>query len=250
MWMMETHVLPALSSLIRGFCSRKVALLCWTAGLVGCGSSSKEYSAYDIAYGDVTVAEAIQRLEASDNQVGEISDSEDGSGGLTVKRAQSLEERLARLELFLSELEHMGIIQAEAVGYDPRVTTLQATNLQDAMDQIEKRVSTLEEKMGQDMGSAGSGLYSMQGGSNGGGMGMTNQGGGMGGGMGGGGGSMSSSGGSSGSSGSSGSTTYSDGSTNIGSVGSSGSSDGSSGGSSGEPKKQVTRHVSAEQPGN
>ncbi len=74
------------------------------------------------------------------------------------ERIGALEERLGALELKVIDLEARepgGT--ADEVGYDPSRTTLDAHDLQDAVDELAGRVSRLEKKG--DMGEPGEGLF-------------------------------------------------------------------------------------------
>jgi len=111
----------------------------------------------DISYGDGSVGDALARLEAavaaqpeqnSDPRIDEIEN-----------KLRIIEDRILQLEVAVTDLQTHGVMPATHIGYDPRTTTLDGENVQDALDQLEARLSSVENKVGQDMGEPGPGLF-------------------------------------------------------------------------------------------
>lgn len=133
-------------------------LLLWLA--LGCHQPTEAPKAADIAYGDGTVADALDRL-AKERA---LTDKEPAPNA-NDKAAELLrfEERIVRLELAVANLQNNGALAASGVGYTPSVSGIDARNAQDALDQLGLRLAKIESKLGQDMGTAGPGLYSQSG---------------------------------------------------------------------------------------
>lgn len=72
-----------------------------------------------------------------------------------------LRTRLQVLEIKVAELEASGLGKANLTTYDPARTTLDARNVQDAMDGLFQRVVKLEDA-GRSMGSPGQGLFELR----------------------------------------------------------------------------------------
>ncbi len=144
--------------------------------LLAC-SSAPHPTADQIRYGDGTVQDALDRALAA-SAANEADEDERDPPGFSPERLASLEERIGKLELILVQMQQNGVSSATVVGFDPRATTLAATNVQGALDELEARVSKMEGKVGQEMGQAGPGMFTsargggggMQGGGGGGGM--------------------------------------------------------------------------------
>lgn len=155
--------------------------------LLAC-SDPEPLSADQISYGNLTVKDELDVL-AGRTQA--LSDANAPEAPVGDQRILDLEARISRLELALAQIQQNGTSSATAVGFDPRTTTMSATNVQAALDELEARVSKAESKLGQDMGQAGPGMFTQAsgrgGGPGGGGQGGGGQGGGGQGGPGGGG---------------------------------------------------------------
>lgn len=114
-------------------------------------------SAAELSYGDSTVAATLDQLVAAEaRRAHELAEQEDA---VSVARVQALEERIALLELRIVDLDTTGILPAEQIGYDPRSTTLEAQDLQTAVDELYARVKAVEERAEPNMGSPGPGMF-------------------------------------------------------------------------------------------
>ena len=136
------------------------------AVLMGCPTPevSSSVSASDIAYNDQNVAIALANLEAQ--LLVEASKKEGGNAeDLAAEIAQLkkdvgiLQEELTHIRTLLDQVQEGGIAHAKLIPFDPRVTTLKAQTLQEAIDEMMARVSTLESSVLDDLGQPGPGLF-------------------------------------------------------------------------------------------
>lgn len=118
-------------------------------------------TAGELRYGDSTVAATLDRLVAAEAQRTEAAAQAEAP--VTAARVQALEERIALLELRIVDLDNTGILPAEQIGFDPRKTTLQAQDLQAAVDELYARVKAVEERAEPDMGRPGPGMFTRPG---------------------------------------------------------------------------------------
>jgi hypothetical protein len=114
--------------------------------LLACSGTSPQ-SAADIPYEDTTVQAALDALQKAEAVAAEPTS------------LKSLESRMVQVELTISRMENGGFITAENVGYDPRATRLSGRKVQDAMDELEKRVREVESRVREGLGNAGPGLF-------------------------------------------------------------------------------------------
>lgn len=140
----------------------------WIFGalLMGCPSPQVQssFKASDIAYNDQNVALALANLEAQ-LLVEASRKSEEGSGDLAAEVAQLkkdvgiLQEELTHVRTLLEQVQEGGIAHAKLIPFDPRVTTLQAQTLQEAIGEMMARVSVLESNVLDNLGEPGPGLF-------------------------------------------------------------------------------------------
>ncbi len=138
--------------------ARAARLLWSTAGflLLGCADRAPP-DATALPYGDSNVAATLDLLVAAEARRAERDAAQDLP--VTAARVQTLEDRIARVELELARLEEQGIIPAAKVGYDPRSTTLDARDLQAAVDELHARVKAIEEQREPGMGSPSNAMF-------------------------------------------------------------------------------------------
>ncbi|MFT4974989.1 MAG: hypothetical protein ACI8S6_000872 [Myxococcota bacterium] len=127
-------------------------MLLWL--LLACGGDPQALQAEDIRYKDGTLADALDALAAR-------PEPEPVDLDRIAAQLQSLEERISRAELDLVDLRNNGRMPAGDVIYDPRITTMDAHNLQDALDAVDKRIASLESRLGDNLGEAGPGLFQL-----------------------------------------------------------------------------------------
>lgn len=72
------------------------------------------------------------------------------------RRLSGMEERLGNLEMQVAEISEAKLADADQVAYDPSRTTLSATDLQQAIDELAGEVSDAQR---QDMGTPGDRLF-------------------------------------------------------------------------------------------
>ena len=70
-----------------------------------------------------------------------------------------LQEELAHVRTLLEQVQEGGIAHAKLIPFDPRVTTLQAQTLQEAVDEMMARISVLESSVLDNLGEPGPGLF-------------------------------------------------------------------------------------------
>lgn len=122
--------------------------------IVACGGSdAPPPDATGVRYGDESVAQVLDRLVVASAHPTPPAEAVDA------QRLQALDERIGKLELIVYDLQHQGIIAADRVTYDPRTTRTDGENVQAALDAIDGRIGKLEDKLGQDMGPPGPGLF-------------------------------------------------------------------------------------------
>ena len=129
----------------------------WILLLIACSRSPDPCSAADIRYGEISVKEALDHMDARIQAQADAQPARDPVTGST--GGPSTEDRLAQLSLEVNQLEQVGTSKASVVAYNPSSTTLEAKNVQDALDELEARVARLESKSGQEMGQAGPGMF-------------------------------------------------------------------------------------------
>jgi len=121
-------------------------------------------SASDIAYNDKNLAIAISDLEAQllivRNQTGSGDNTDLMQEVAQLKTDVGiLQEELVHIRTLLEQVQKGGIAHAKLIPFDPRVTTLQAQTLQEAIDEMMARVSVLESSVLDDLGKPGPGLF-------------------------------------------------------------------------------------------
>lgn len=120
--------------------------------------------ASDISYNDQNVALALANLE-SQLLVEASKKSEGVSEDLVSEIAQLkkdvgiLQEELAHVRTLLEQVQEGGIAHAKLIPFDPRVTTLKAQTLQEAVDEMMARISVLESNVLDNLGEPGPGLF-------------------------------------------------------------------------------------------
>ena len=141
-------------------------LLILCALLTACPSPQVENSlrASDISYNDQNVALALANLESqllleASKKPGEISDDLVSEVAQIKKDVGILQEELAHIRTLLEQVQEGGIAHAKLIPFDPRVTTLQAQTLQEAVDEMMARISVLESSVLDNLGEPGPGLF-------------------------------------------------------------------------------------------
>jgi len=148
-----------LSSLRKG--SLGIAFL-----LMGCPSPQVQNSlkASDIAYNDQNVALALANLESqliveASKKSGNVSEDLVSEIAQLKKDVGILQEELAHVRTLLEQVQEGGIAHAKLIPFDPRVTTLKAQTLQEAVDEMMQRISVLESSVLDNLGEPGPGLF-------------------------------------------------------------------------------------------
>ncbi|MCB9795563.1 MAG: hypothetical protein H6741_22910 [Alphaproteobacteria bacterium] len=78
------------------------------------------------------------------------------------ERLDGLEDRLARLELLLGEMQEQGLVQASSVRFDPSRTRLDAKDTQAALTELYNELDVLRRQVTRDsMGQPGQGLFQL-----------------------------------------------------------------------------------------
>jgi hypothetical protein len=134
--------------------------------LVACPTpdTSSALTASDISYNNQNVAIALSNLEAqllveaSKKTVNKNEDLVDEVAQLQ-KDLGILQEELTHIRTLLDQVQEGGIAHAKLIPFDPRVTTLKAQTLQEAIDEMMQRVSLLESNVLDDLGEPGPGLF-------------------------------------------------------------------------------------------
>ncbi len=134
--------------------------------LAACGTSDT-VSADRVLVDGEPLSAVVARLEAKAVEAGvaaaEARAAEPAEPGDIASQVARLDERLTNIELAIANLEQHGIERARVVSYDPRSTTLGATNVQEALTELEGRVGKVEAKVLDDLGEPGPGLFDNRG---------------------------------------------------------------------------------------
>ena len=143
---------------------KRSLVLC--ALLTGCPSPQVQNSlkASDISYNDQNVALALANLESqliveASKKSGEVSEDLVSEVAQLKKDVGILQEELAHVRTLLEQVQEGGIAHAKLIPFDPRVTTLQAQTLQEAVDEMMARISVLESSVLDNLGEPGPGLF-------------------------------------------------------------------------------------------
>ena len=134
--------------------------------LAGCTTQTRgELNASDISYNGQNIAIALADIEARmviqankkttgtpDSSL--LSEVEQLRKDLTITQ-----EELTHIRTLLEKVQEGGIAHAKLIPFDPRVTTLKAQTLQEAIDEMMSRVSILERNVLDDLGEPGPGLF-------------------------------------------------------------------------------------------
>ena len=143
--------------------TKRLLVLC--ALLTGCPSPQVQNSlkASDISYNDQNVALALANLE-SQLSLKPVRSQEKSRKiwspkWLNSKDVGILQEELAHVRTLLEQVQEGGIAHAKLIPFDPRVTTLQAQTLQEAVDEMMARISVLESSVLDNLGEPGPGLF-------------------------------------------------------------------------------------------
>jgi len=141
-------------------------LLILGALLTACPSPQVQTSlkASDISYNDQNVALALASLESkliveASKKSGEVSEDLVSEVAQLKKDVGILQEELAHVRTLLEQVQEGGIAHAKLIPFDPRVTTLQAQTLQEAVDEMMARISVLESSVLDNLGEPGPGLF-------------------------------------------------------------------------------------------
>ena len=126
--------------------------------------TSSALTASDISYNNQNVAIALSNLEAqllveSSRKTTGNNDDLTGEVEQLKKDLGLLQEELTHIRTLLDQVQEGGIAHAKLIPFDPRVTTLKAQTLQEAMDEMMQRVSFLESNVLDDLGEPGPGLF-------------------------------------------------------------------------------------------
>ena len=134
--------------------------------LMGCPSPQVQNSlkASDIAYNDQNVALALANLESqliveASKKSGNASEDLVAEVAQLKKDVGILQEELAHVRTLLEQVQEGGIAHAKLIPFDPRVTTLKAQTLQEAVDEMMQRISVLESSVLDNLGEPGPGLF-------------------------------------------------------------------------------------------
>ncbi|MEC7946633.1 MAG: hypothetical protein VX265_03635 [Myxococcota bacterium] len=122
--------------------------------------------ARDIVVGGESLDAVLARLEqqaAVARAPDDEADDEAPADGALDSRLRRIETRLGDLELALATFEQKGIERSKIVSYDPRATKLAATNVQDALTELENRLDQVESRVLDDLGEPGPGLFENKG---------------------------------------------------------------------------------------
>ena len=124
-------------------------MLLWV--FLACGDADGPIDARDVQYNGQSLAAALDAMQPAPE--------EDDPDAKLRAQLQQLEERISRAELDLVDVRNNGRMPASDVVYDPRATTMDAHNLQDALDAASARIAALEAQLGDKMGEPGPGLF-------------------------------------------------------------------------------------------
>jgi hypothetical protein len=130
--------------------------------LAACGGAGP-ISADQVLVDGETLTVVVARLEAQAAQARASAAEADAAApadpGDVAAQLHRLDERLTNVELAIANLEQHGIERSAVVSYDPRATKLAATNVQDALTELEGRLGSIEGKVLDDLGKPGPGLF-------------------------------------------------------------------------------------------
>ena len=132
----------------------------------GCPSPQVQSSlkASDISYNDQNVALALANLESqllveASKKSGDVSEDLVSEIAQLKKDVGILQEELTHVRTLLEQVQEGGIAHAKLIPFDPRVTTLKAQTLQEAVDEMMARISVLESSVLDNLGEPGPGLF-------------------------------------------------------------------------------------------
>lgn len=120
--------------------------------------------ASDISYNDQNVALALANLESqllveASKKSGDVSEDLVSEIAQLKKDVGIIQEELAHVRTLLEQVQEGGIAHAKLIPFDPRVTTLKAQTLQEAVDEMMARISVLESNVLDNLGEPGPGLF-------------------------------------------------------------------------------------------
>lgn len=120
--------------------------------------------ASDISYNDQNVALALANLESqllveASKKSGDVSEDLVSEIAQLKKDVGILQEELIHIRTLLEQVQEGGIAHAKLIPFDPRVTTLKAQTLQEAVDEMMARISVLESNVLDNLGEPGPGLF-------------------------------------------------------------------------------------------
>ena len=109
----------------------------------------------NIQIGDETLLSRFASIEERQKnfELEQVSDLK-----VLIEKMERIEERLSSLEMSIADLQPP-TYSARKISFDPRQTKLSAEELQGALEEITKRLRSVEEKTEQDMGQPGAGLF-------------------------------------------------------------------------------------------
>ena len=119
-------------------------------------------TASEVPYKDGTVAMALTELEIDcANPQNASNNTEELQKQLLTaqKEIELLGEQITRLQEILDSVQSNGVGAAQTILFDPRATTLESKDVQSALTEIMKRVSSLEHEVLDDLGQPGPGLF-------------------------------------------------------------------------------------------
>ena len=127
---------------------------------IACHTEPETVSVDDIIWNGKPLTVALEEISKSGTATGAVQTKGSDTTGLE-KRIGLLEERVDRIEIVISELQSNGIGHSQLVNYDPRATKLSAKNVQEALTELENRLSETESRVLDDLGPPGQGLFNV-----------------------------------------------------------------------------------------
>ena len=109
----------------------------------------------NIQIGDETLLSRFASIEERQKNF-EVEQASDLK--ILIEKMERIEERLSTLEMSIADLKPP-TYSASKITFDPRQTKLSAEDLQTALNEIAKRLRSVEEKTEKDMGQPGAGLF-------------------------------------------------------------------------------------------
>ena len=111
--------------------------------------SSQQVTTSDIVWKDGTLSMALASLEAKCGIQTESTVREDYYE--SIKKLQEeisqLDEQVTNFNKRLDDIQGSGVGNASLINFDPRATTLSAKNVQEALDELMKRLKVLEHQV-------------------------------------------------------------------------------------------------------